>query len=156
MEEACPVHLNENNMLANTISSLKGPEHRSRFTYRLVAKQDVDIRHDLHQGLLKELADERCWEVHAEDFVVLWSMLRHLQDRLRGHGQEKPLKKKNTIYWCLKQFDWPELNQTNSSALYPWADSIIFVLTAQHVPKWTEVHVPMDWNTLNPKLVGSG
>lgn len=34
-------------------------EDMSRFTYRLIAKQDVDIRHDLHQGLFEELADER-------------------------------------------------------------------------------------------------
>lgn len=34
-------------------------EDTFRFTYRLIAKQDVDIRHDLHQGLFEELADER-------------------------------------------------------------------------------------------------
>lgn len=48
---------------------------RGRFaslsTHRLVAKQDVDVRHDLHQGLFKELADERGREVHAEDLVVV-------------------------------------------------------------------------------------
>ena len=79
-------------VLANRKCAPKRHEHMSCFTYRLVAKQDVDVRHDLHQGLLKELADERRWEVHAEDFVVIWSVLRHLQDRIRGHGQEKTLK----------------------------------------------------------------
>lgn len=58
--EETHAHLNQNNVLATRISALKRPEHVSRFTYRLVAKQDVDIRHDLHQGLFKELADERC------------------------------------------------------------------------------------------------
>lgn len=40
-------------------------------SYRLVAKQDVHVWHDLHQGLLEELTDERRGEVHAEDLVVL-------------------------------------------------------------------------------------
>lgn len=56
------LHLYQNKLilLANRISVLKRPEPMSRFTYRLVAKQDVDVWHDLHQGLFKELADERC------------------------------------------------------------------------------------------------
>lgn len=41
------------------------------FTYSLVAKQDVNVRHDHHQGLLEELADEGRREVHAEDLVVV-------------------------------------------------------------------------------------
>lgn len=85
------VFIKKSNVRANKRSSLKRPAHVSRITYRLVAKQDVDIRHDLHQGLFKELADERRWEVHAEDLVAIRGMLRHLHDRLGGHGQEKPL-----------------------------------------------------------------
>lgn len=64
------------------------------FTYCLVAEQDVDVRHDLHQRLFEELADERCREVQTEDFVVFRGMLRHLEDRLRGHGQEETLQMK--------------------------------------------------------------
>ena len=61
-------------------------------THRLVAKQDVDVGHDLHQVLLEELADERRREVHAEHLVVIRHMLGHLEDRLRGHRQEETLK----------------------------------------------------------------
>lgn len=49
-------------------------------SYRLVAEQDVHVWHDLHQGLLEELADEGRREVHAEDLVILRGVLGHLQD----------------------------------------------------------------------------
>lgn len=52
--------LRKNKYTKLEISVLKRLERTSRFTYRLVAKQDVDIRHNLHQGLFKELADEWC------------------------------------------------------------------------------------------------
>lgn len=91
----------------------------THLTYRLIAKQDVDVRHNLHQGLFKELADEWCWEVHAEDLVLIWSMLCHLEDWLRGHSQEKTLKQKSEtkIFTTLsfQQFGCLQLNHTNDS-----------------------------------------
>ena len=65
-------------------------------THRLVAEQDVDVGHDLHQVLLEELADERRREVHAEHLVVLGRVLGHLEDGLRRHRQEETLKRDTT------------------------------------------------------------
>lgn len=100
-------------MYTNRISALKGREHTaSCSTYRLVAKQDVDVRHDLHQRFLKKLADERCGEVHAEDFVVIGSVLRYLDDWLRGHSQEKTLENRTIfiylhhVFSCLTDFSF--------------------------------------------------
>lgn len=76
----------------NSGTNIKNDSCRLVLSYRLVAKQDVHIRHDLHQGLFKELTDERRREVHAEDLVVLRGVLGHFQDGLRGHGQEEALQ----------------------------------------------------------------
>lgn len=138
-------------LIKTMCSLLKRPEHMSRFTYRLVAKQDVDVRHDLHQGLFKELADEGRWEVHAEDFVVIWSVLRHLQDWLRGHSQEKPLKRRITFTYIMFSAVWLTSTEPNKlistvpqcRQLYLCFDSTTW--TAE----WTELQAPMDWNTLN-------
>lgn len=110
------VFIKKSNVRANKRSSLKRPAHVSRITYRLVAKQDVDIRHDLHQGLFKELADERRWEVHAEDLVAIRGMLRHLHDRLGGHGQEKTLGTRTGFIYIMCVRSWVDLSwsrQTN-------------------------------------------
>lgn len=84
-------------MLLEKPGTWKGRGYVTCLTYRLVAEQDVDIRHDLHQGLFEELADERRREIHAEDFVVFGSVFRHLEDRLRGHRQEESLQKMTRI-----------------------------------------------------------
>lgn len=123
-------------MPANWILALESWRHVSS-TYRLIAKQDVDIRHDLHQGLLEELADERRWEVHAEDLVVFWSMLCHLQDWLHGHSQEKSLETRTVfIYIMLKQSD---LHWTEQICLCSTSEQAALSLFWQHNRGQTEL-----------------
>lgn len=152
--DAARVHQKKkrSNVRANKRSSLKRPAHVSRITYRLVAKQDVDIRHDLHQGLFKELADERRWEVHAEDLVAIRGMLRHLHDRLGGHGQEKPLGTRTGFIYIVcvcEEAGRPRLEQTRQYARFHLTDSVVIFLTGQHQPKYTWVQVSLHLNPLN-------
>lgn len=46
--------------------------------YRLVAKQHVDVGHDLHEVVLKKLGDKRCRQVQAKQLVGVGGVLRHL------------------------------------------------------------------------------
>ena len=48
-------------------------------THRLISKEDVNIRHDIHQGSLEELANKRCRQIQSEDLVVLSSIASHFQ-----------------------------------------------------------------------------
>lgn len=61
-------------------------------THRLVSEDDVDVRHDLHQRLFEELADEGGREVEAEDLVVVRRVFGHFKDGVWRHGQEKTLQ----------------------------------------------------------------
>lgn len=60
--------------------------------YCLIAEEDIDVGHDLHQVVLEELADEGGGEIHAEQLVAFRRVLRHLQDGLQGDGQEETLR----------------------------------------------------------------
>lgn len=66
-------------------------------TYCLVAKQHVDVRHDLHEVVLEELADEGRREVQAKQLVIFRRMLGHLQYGLQRHGEEETLGTKGDI-----------------------------------------------------------
>eukprot|EP00123_Amoebidium_parasiticum_P001337 comp12405_c0_seq1/m.7305 comp12405_c0_seq1/g.7305 ORF comp12405_c0_seq1/g.7305 comp12405_c0_seq1/m.7305 type:complete len:330 (+) comp12405_c0_seq1:559-1548(+) len=56
---------------------------------RLVAEDKVPVWCSLQHGLLEELAQEGCRQVHAEDLVVLCSLFGHVQNGVRGHSQEE-------------------------------------------------------------------
>lgn len=62
-------------------------------THRLISKEDVNIRHDFHQGSLEELANERCRQIQSEDLVLLSGILSHFQYWLWGHCKKKALGK---------------------------------------------------------------
>uniref|UniRef100_A0A8C2A2K6 Dual specificity protein phosphatase n=1 Tax=Cyprinus carpio TaxID=7962 RepID=A0A8C2A2K6_CYPCA len=66
--------------------------HPDLKTHRLVPEDDVNVRHDLHQRLFEELADEGRREVQTEDLVVVRCVFGHFEDGLRRHGQEKALQ----------------------------------------------------------------
>lgn len=59
--------------------------------YRLVAKQDIDVGHDLHEVILEKLRDKRRGQVQTEELVSFRGMLRHFQDGLHRNGQEETL-----------------------------------------------------------------
>lgn len=66
-------------------------------TYCLIAKQYVDVGHNLHKVILEELADEGCREVQAKQLVIFRCMLRHFQDGLQGDSQEETLEASSDI-----------------------------------------------------------
>lgn len=63
--------------------------------YCLIAKQHINVGHNLHEVILKELADEGRREVHAKELVIFGSMLRYFQDGLQGDSQEETLEGRN-------------------------------------------------------------
>lgn len=60
--------------------------------YRLVAKQHIDVGHDLHEAVLEKLGDKRRRQVQAKQLVAFRGMLGHLQDGLHRNGQKKSLE----------------------------------------------------------------
>lgn len=61
-------------------------------THRLISEDDVNVRHDLHQRLFEELADEGGREVETEDLVVDRCVFGHFEDGFWRYGQEKTLE----------------------------------------------------------------
>lgn len=64
--------------------------------YRLVAKQHVDVGHDLHEVVLEKLGDKRRGQVQAKQLVGVGGVLRHRQDGLHRNSQEEPLRTRQT------------------------------------------------------------
>lgn len=60
-------------------------------THRLVAKQHINIGHNLHEVILEELADEGRREVQAKQLVIFRCVLGHLQHGLQRDSQEETL-----------------------------------------------------------------
>ena len=64
-------------------------ENRS---YTLVSEEDVDVGQDLHHGVLEELAEEGCRQVHREAAVLLVGDLCNVHHGLRTHCQREGLQ----------------------------------------------------------------
>lgn len=69
--------------------------HCESVAYCLIAKQHINVGHNLHEVILKELTDEGRREVHAEQLVIVRSVLRYFQDGLQGDSQEETLQGTN-------------------------------------------------------------
>ena len=68
---------------------------RQSVAYRFIAKQHVNVGHDLHEVVLEKLADEGRREVQAEQLVIFRGMLCHFQNGLQRDSQEETLEGTN-------------------------------------------------------------